>query len=316
MNAFAGINFANIGRTTGGDNHALYGQGARFDHARALTEDEIRRAAPSIFAVDAHESRSARFQPIPTIEVLRGLAREGFSTVAVAQSRSRDIGKRDYTKHMVRLRRLDDGQEYKVGDSVFEICLKNANDGTAAYDLIGGVFRIRCLNSLVSQIGTADSVKVRHSGSAEAIQGKVIEGTYSVLKTAETVMRAPADWQTLIMNRDETQILAEAAHALRFGEQEIDEETGRKVGQTIDPLRLLAPRRRDDVANDLWTQFNVVQENVIRGGIKGVTINAETGQRRRSQSREVKGVDQDIKLNRALWILGERMAELKGLKAA
>jgi hypothetical protein len=46
---------------------------ARFDDsARALTEDEMRRAAPSIFAARPHASRSQRFRAIPTIEVLRG----------------------------------------------------------------------------------------------------------------------------------------------------------------------------------------------------------------------------------------------------
>jgi len=33
-------------------------------------------------------------------------------------------------------------------------------------------------------------------------------------------------------------------------------------------------------------------------------------------SREVRGIDQDVRLNRALWQLAERMAELKGVKAA
>jgi len=32
---------------------------------------------------------------------------------------------------------------------------------------------------------------------------------------------------------------------------------------------------------------------------------------RRVTTREVRGIDQDVKLNRALWVLGERMAQLK-----
>lgn len=55
----------------------VYTHTARFDSARALTEDEMRKAALSIFATAAHASRSERFQPIPTIEVLRGLIAEG-----------------------------------------------------------------------------------------------------------------------------------------------------------------------------------------------------------------------------------------------
>jgi hypothetical protein len=106
---------------------------ARFDDgARALSQDEMRRVAPSIFAAQPHASRSERFRAIPTIEVLRGLEKEGFLPVGARQSGSRDASKTDYTKHMIRLRRLDNARQYRVGDAVCEIILRNANDGTTA----------------------------------------------------------------------------------------------------------------------------------------------------------------------------------------
>ena len=89
---------------------SIYTQTARFDTGRALTETEMRHIAPSIFAVTAHESRSERFKPIPTIEVLRGLMQEGFMPVGAKQSRSRTEDKADFTKHLIRLRRIDDGK--------------------------------------------------------------------------------------------------------------------------------------------------------------------------------------------------------------
>lgn len=278
---------------------------ARFDNsARAMTEEEIRKVAPSIFAVAAHDSRSERFQPIPTIEVLRGLMREGFMPVAARQSKTRDESRKDFTKHMIRLRRLDDAQQYSVGDTVFEIILKNANDGTSAYDLMAGLFRIRCLNSLVSQTATLDSLKVRHTGSPDAVQHKVIEGTYEVLKASETALSAPADWGNINLNRDEKMILAEAAHVLRFDNEESNS------AKAIQPETFLRTRRAGDQAHDLWTQFNVVQENAIRGGLHGVVRDAE-GSRRNVSTRAIKGIDQDVKLNKALWLIGQRMAELK-----
>ncbi|MEO7521521.1 MAG: hypothetical protein ABIW79_06855, partial [Gemmatimonas sp.] len=41
-----------------------------------LLEEQMRRAAPSIFAAGKHASRSERYTYIPTIEVLRGLKKE------------------------------------------------------------------------------------------------------------------------------------------------------------------------------------------------------------------------------------------------
>lgn len=274
---------------------------ARFDgSARALTEDEMRKAAPSIFAMTAHESRSERFAPIPTIDVLRGLQAEGFFPVACRQATTRVAGKEDFTKHMLRLRRLDDDAAYKVGDTVCEIVLKNANDGTSAYDLLAGLFRIRCLNSLVAQTGTIDTVKVRHSGD---VQGKVIEGTYHVLSEAQKALAAPQDWSQIGMAPEARAAFSEAAHILRFADAEGE------VTTPVQPCQLLQARRVDDRATDLWTTFNVVQENVIRGGLHATGRDANN-HRRRVTTREVRGIDQDVRLNKALFVLAERMASL------
>jgi Domain of unknown function (DUF932) len=281
--------------------NTIYAQSARFDHSCALGEDDLQRLAPSIFATEAHASRSERFQPIPTIEVLRGLEREGFSVVGAKQCITRLDDRRDYTKHMVRLRRLGEDQNYKVGDTVFEIVLKNANDGSAAYDLLAGAFRIVCLNSLVTQTDDMESLRVRHSGD---VQGKVIEGTYRVLDTAEQTLRAPQDWPQITLQREEREILADAAHTLRFGDAEGNVETPIKAQQ------LLIPRRPEDQPQNLWNTFNVVQENCIRGGLSAMGRDANN-RPRRTTSREVKGIDQDVKLNRALWTLANKMAELK-----
>jgi hypothetical protein len=285
---------------------------ARFDDgARALSQDEMRRAAPSIFAARPHASRSERFCAIPTIEVLRGLEQEGFFAVGARQSGSRDASKTNYTKHMIRLRRLDDARQHRVGDTVCEIILRNANDGTTAYELMAGLFRIRCLNSLVAWIATLDSIKVRHSGDAPR---KVIDGTYRVLGQVDAVLAAPRDWSRIALGRDAKAQLAASAHALRFGDAD-----GR-VTTPITPEQLLTPRRADDRANDLWTTLNVIQENVMRGGLSArmpATMD-QHGRWRRGRvvtTRAVNNIDRDVRLNRALWVLGERMATSFGLAA-
>jgi len=274
---------------------------ARFDTGRAMTEDEMRIHAPSVFAVTAHQSRSERFQPIPTIEILRALNDEGFVPVAAKQSPTRTKGKAAFTKHLIRLRRVDAGKRYAVGDNICEILLKNANDGTSAYELMAGIYRIRCLNSLVTQIGTQEAIKVRHAGN---VTWKVIEGTFSVLNEAEKILAAPQDWSDIHLTREEQIHFATAAHLLRFG-------NASGVTRTpISPEQLLIPRRQTDVADDLWTTFNKVQENVVRGGLRGVSRD-ETGRSRRVRTRAINGIDQDIRLNKALWTLSQHIAELK-----
>ena len=69
--------------------------------------------------------------------------------------------------------------------------------------------------------------------------------------------------------------------------------------------------RPQSAGQSLWTTFNVIQENVIRGGLHGRKRNAE-GHIRRSQTRAINGIDQNVTLNRALWTLAEGMQKLKG----
>lgn len=265
----------------------------------ALTDEQLRQAVPSVFATEAHESRSDRFVPVPTIDILGGLRKEGFDPFFAQQARTRVVGKAEFTKHMMRLRHRS---ITNAEGEAFEIILVNANDGTSSYQMIPGYFRFVCANGLM--VGeTFNEVKVRHSGNAIS---EVIEGAFTVLEDAEQITDQVQSFKAISVNEAERGILAEAAHQLRF--PEAHKEDGKPAPIAAD--RLLCTRRADDRASDLWTAFNVVQENTIRGGLSGRVRSAQ-GTTRRQSTRAVGGIDQSKALNRALWTLTERMAELK-----
>lgn len=266
-----------------------------------LDNDQLMKAAPSIFATEAHESRSHRFAPVPTVAVLEGLRAEGFEPFSAMQARTRDESRKEFTKHLVRLRHRSIKND--AGQS-FEIVLVNANDGTAAYQMLPGFFRMVCANGLIAG-DSFEGVKVRHSGNAI---GDVIEGAYRVLNEAPRIADQVDAFRALELNRDERQAFAEAAHMIRFPDHYAEEEA--RVETPIRPAQLLLPRRTEDKAADLWTTFHVAQENIIRGGLSAIGRNA-AGQRRRTTTREVNGIDQNRNLNRALWTLTETMARLK-----
>ncbi|PLC59970.1 hypothetical protein B9P82_27665, partial [Citrobacter sp. L55] len=80
----------------------------------------------------------------------------------------------------------------------------------------------------------------------------------------------------------------------RFGEEH----------QPVTEAQVLSPRRWQDEQNDLWTVFNRLQENLQKGGLAG-----RTAQGKRSRTRAVKGIDGDLKLNRALWVMAEELQQ-------
>jgi hypothetical protein len=83
---------------------------------------------------------------IPTIDVLRGLRREGFEPFMVAQGASRVEGKAEFTKHMIRMRHAGQVQTRPEAN---EIILINSHDGASSYQMLAGMFRFVCCNGLV-----------------------------------------------------------------------------------------------------------------------------------------------------------------------
>jgi Domain of unknown function (DUF932) len=286
-----------------------FGRGAialQAQRGEALSFEQISQFAPTVFAENAHSSRSDRFQVIPTHQLLSGLAKEGFLPVKVQVGGSRDSEKRAFTKHMIRFRRQDDlAGAPKVGDSHPEVVLLNAHDGTSSYQLHAGLFRLVCLNGMVVSDANFGQVKVGHSGK-NALD-KVIEGTYRVLDDAVLALGQAQELRGVGLSQDEQRIFGEAALRLRFDDETLPNIPGREVVRV---------RREADAHNTLWHTFNRAQENLIRGGLNYRHMNEETNRVSYRETRPVQSADGDIKLNRALWHLTSEFAKLKGQAVA
>ena len=126
---------------------------------RPLTDDELMQFVPSVFSGDKHESRSERYTYIPTINIINKLRDEGFQPFFACQSRVRDLGRREYSKHMLRLRREGNIN----GQEVPEIILLNSHDGSSSYQMIPGIFRFVCTNGLVCGNNFGE-IRVPHKG--------------------------------------------------------------------------------------------------------------------------------------------------------
>src|SRR3546814_1259518 len=71
----------------------------------ALDNEALYRHVPSIFAREAHDSRSERYVYVPTIDIVEGLWRGGWFPFFAAQSVPRDGSRHGHAKHMLCLRR-------------------------------------------------------------------------------------------------------------------------------------------------------------------------------------------------------------------
>lgn len=262
-----------------------------------LSKEKLFKLAPSIFTQASSHKTSNKYQPISTEQIIDKLMSEGFFPTWAIQTMSQRQESKAFAKHMLRFQRHDALQNHQ--GLYPELVLINSHDGLSSYRLMAGLFRLVCSNGMIA--GQAyNEIRIKHQGD---VIGNVIEGTYKVIGTANQMLDVSDDMASIHLNADEKGIFAEAAHALKFSDAEGE--------MMVNPESLLQPRRYvDQKDNDLFTVFNVIQENLIKGGIRGYRLN-KYGYTTRTKTREVKAIDQNVKLNRALWTLTEKMMEMK-----
>lgn len=282
-------------------------------NALALSNEELQRKAPSIFATKPWGEVSDKYAFIPTIDVVEKMRAEGFFPVRAEQSRARLEGKGDFTKHMIRFRRAQDMvdlQQANPGHHFYaahgqqapeipEIVLVNSHDRTSGYQLEAGLFRFLCSNGLTVKSSDLGAVSVRHAGANTA--GLVIDGCCRIVETMPAVLERVDMMKSVTLDAGERQAFAAAALQLRYP----DDAAGNSTAP-VAPAQLLVPNRSADRSPDLFTTFNTVQEHFMKGGVRG---RGTTGQR--MHTRAIKSVNEDLRLNKALWTLAEQMAKLK-----
>ena len=153
---------------------------------------------------------------------------------------------------------------------------------------------------MVVSDGTFQRISIKHSGFNPDSE---IEASFKVLTAVPDIMNKVQLFQERILTDAEQLALATGAAAYRWEEL---------TKAPVSPSMLLNPRRYGDGAKDLFITLNCVQENIIRGGQRDRYRRRPDG-RRMPKSRAIKGVDEDMKLNKAP--SGSRVFELR-LKAA
>ncbi len=259
-----------------------------------LSNDQIMRLAPSVFAQAPDGNVSERYGFVPTMTLVEAFREQGWLPVRAQQTRVRDSQRQHVARHMLRFRR--NYSPIEVGDSVAELVLTNSHDRSSAYQLDAGLFRLVCSNGMVCPIGDFGGIRVRHGKN---VVDDIIEGSYELLDEVPQIAASVEAFRDTQLDSKEQSLFAEAALEVRYGED----------WPKASPVRtdqILGARRREDEGDNLWATFSRVQENLLRGSLRGRARNG-----RRVRTRAVNSVSEDVRLNRALWRLAQRFADLK-----
>jgi hypothetical protein len=270
---------------------------SQFALRNALNDAQIADLAPSVFATARHPAMSGRYAFISTVQVLDALRAEGFMPLSAKQAGARESARAGYARHILTFRLTD--SPLIAGEDIPEIVLMNAHDGSTAYKLMVGVFRVICSNGLIVADRTLAAMRVAHVGTRTIAE--VVTATHKLVAELPSVLGQVETWRSTLLSEPEQLAYARASLTLRY--------PGRTA--PITPQQLLAARRPEDRGDDLWTVFNRVQEHLIVGGLSGQLA---TG--RRTTTRPIAAVSTSVVLNRALWTLAARTAEGISMPAA
>jgi Domain of unknown function (DUF932) len=248
----------------------------------ALAPEVLRERVPAAFAPAAHERMSAAYTFLSTHQVLSALASAGFLPVEARQAaRARSPL---HARHLIRLRRRF--ETIALRDAIPEILFLNSHDGTSAYQLRVGLYRVICTNGLVVSAGVFPTWRVTHRGDVVA---DVVRAALEISERFDLLAAAVDRMERTHLDRLQQLDFAAEAVALRFPKD---------LPGAVEPSRFLVPRRSEDVGNDLWRTFNVLQENLLRGGIP-----RRSASNRLSRTRRITAIREDVRLNSALWDL-------------
>jgi len=273
-------------------------QSANFKTLRPLSTAEILKRAPSVFSQTKCDSRSSSYQVIPTFKILEQFEKTNLVPVLAQQT-----GEGIKAKHRITFADKYALQQHKLdplGGLLSLVSLTNSYDGSSCYELDEAGYRAVCSNGLMVANNSYNNIKIKHSGHAN-IAREVIEGSFEVIKAAGKSIELANDMHNIKLNNDERLMLAQGAQLLRWEENDTKPT----------PAQLLLPRRYGDNSNDLWTTFNVLQEHVIKGGDTIVTVDAQTGERKQTTTKEIKAIDNLSKTNKALWQMAEMLKQYK-----
>jgi hypothetical protein len=141
----------------------------------------------------------------------------------------------------------------------------------------------------------------------------VIDASYKVIQEVPQLTEKIGDYRSINLNSEEKEIFAESALALKYDDEVKRDGSSALIGdRTFSVPALLKPIRQQDSDPTLWNTFNTIQEKFTKGNSFETTTRMVNGKiRQQTKVRAIKGLDENVRINRGLWHLMEKMREMK-----
>lgn len=223
---------------------------------------------------------SEKFGFISSSDLASRLETQGLTLADVVESKIRKNKeeRQGYQKHVMR---FNTGLSNRHGN--LQVLAINSHEGSSALTFRMGFFRMVCSNGLIIGSDLIPQIKVRHTANGLL---KLNDSVDELMQWQRVAMDNIEKMENRKLTLDEFEKLAIESAKIRMGEKFTDK---------IVPL--FEAKRYQDNAPDLFTAFNVIQENVMRTGF--YALNKETNAA--VKVRAIRGVNASLDLNTALY---------------
>jgi hypothetical protein len=210
----------------------------------------------SYLQTDKHAIVSDKFNVVQAASVGDAMQRNGLQLVSLSTGKARHEDKANFQRTLSRYRGPKIGDENGLPIHL-DVIYDSKHMGRGVDKILLGVYRMVCTNGLF--VGSNFFAHaIRHSGQT---YDSLNEGIAAALDSAARLTELINRMRGVVLTPDETQAFALEAVKLLTPENAV---------QVMH--RLLKRQREADNANDLWSVYNVVQENAMRGHSIGYTL--------------------------------------------
>jgi hypothetical protein len=239
-------------------------------------------------------NNSNQYQFTSSDEIGKALQDQGFVLDGVSYAKPTKEENKGFQKHIMLFSRPD---LIVDGGNKLQLLVTNSHDGKSALKLNAGVYRAVCANGLVAG-NDMYSTRVLHKG--QDFQNKLRESLEYIMSQMNNLKGEVEAMQSIMLTKEQAYDYAMSMAEYRLKDVDL-------AGINVESIVKL--HRQSDTENDLYTFFNRVQENIIRGGIgyvKNVEILDADGKvagikKKACKTREVKAISKSMDLNKTLW---------------
>lgn len=251
--------------------------------------------------------RSKGYKFFNTQDTINDLAKLNWFPVAASQAKTWKEDKDPTTvKHMIRFRNPQFAKSLQVGGLIPEILIVNSHDGESAFKFHMGLFRVICSNGLVIADSTFDKFRVRHYG----YDAKVVRDYVNIVaKRFPAVQKKLETFHKIRLDEKKQLEFATKAIIARYENELFNNMFDRqidmkKLKENYKPMELLTVHREGDKGNDLFTVYNRVQENLMKGNFNKYTLGEP------KKARAIENIRLNVLINKRLWHTTEEFADL------